>query len=90
MTTHTPRPNALVALPVIAMAVSFSVSCGSSDSAPSASAQAAAPAAAQKPAAAAAPVVPPVDACTLLSKATSKAWLARLFSLDARRRRTRS
>jgi len=68
MTRHTPRPNALVAISVIAMAVSFSVSCSSSDSAPSASAQAAAPAAAQKPAAAAA-AVPPVDACTLLSKA---------------------
>jgi hypothetical protein len=52
---------------VIAMAVSVSVSCGSSDSAPSASAPPAA--AAQKPAAAAAAAVPPVDACTLLSKA---------------------
>jgi len=52
MTRHTPRPNALVAISVIAIPVSFSVCCSSSDSAPSASAQAAAPAAAQKPAAA--------------------------------------
>jgi hypothetical protein len=51
----------------MALTVSLAVGCSPGENAPSANAQPAAPASAQKPAAVAA--VPPVDACTLLSKA---------------------
>jgi hypothetical protein len=67
---RTPRPgsNDLVGTFLMACAVSLAIGCSPSESASSANAQPAAPASAQKPAAAPA-AVPPVDACTLLSKA---------------------